>query len=251
MAAGVLLVVPTYNERATLPAVVAGVLETGEDVDVLVVDDASPDGTGDIAEDLATASSRVRVMHRPAKEGLGTAYRAGFAWGLARGYEAFGEMDADRSHDPAALPMLLRALRGADVVIGSRYVPHGGVVDWPLPRVMLSRNGNRYVHWCTGMPVADATSGYRLYRRPVLEAVDIDSVRSEGYSFQVEMALRAWRAGFRVVEVPIIFTERREGASKISRVIVAEALLRVAQWGATGPRRPAGVHPESVVASGR
>jgi glycosyltransferase involved in cell wall biosynthesis len=245
-----LLVVPTYNERTTLPPVVDGVLAVTDDVDMLVVDDASPDGTGAIADRLAAGSSRVQVLHRPAKSGLGTAYRAGFAWGLERGYDAFGEMDADLSHEPTALPGLLLALRGADVVIGSRYVPGGGVVDWPLPRVMLSRGGNRYVRWCTGMPVTDATSGYRLYRRPVLQALAIDSVRSEGYSFQVEMALRAWRSGFRVVEVPIVFTERREGASKISRVIVLEALLRVAQWGLSGARRPAGVHPASVAASG-
>lgn len=242
----VLVVVPTYNEARTIGATVRGLRAVG--VDVLVVDDASPDGTGAVAEALA-ADSGTSVLHRPHKAGLGSAYVTGFTWGLAHGYDALGECDGDASHDPAALPALLWGLRGADVVIGSRYVPGGAVVDWPLRRRMLSRAGNRYVRACTGLPVDDATSGLRVYRREVLEAVDLPEVGSEGYAFQVEFALRAWRAGFRLVEVPITFTERRAGASKISRRIVAEAVWQVARWGMAGPRRGPAPHPASIVSA--
>jgi len=243
-----LVVVPTYNEVATLERAVSTALAAVADLDVLVVDDHSPDGTGDLADALAAADERIWVLHRPRKSGLGPAYRAGFAWGLARGYEALCEMDADLSHDPADLARLLAALAGADLVIGSRYVPGGGVVDWPPSRLALSRGGNRYVQLMTGIPVQDATAGYRAFRREVLEGIDIASVCSDGYSFQLEVVLRAWRAGFRVVELPITFTERREGASKISRGIVAEAVWRTAAWGLAGPRRAAPVHPRSVAA---
>jgi glycosyltransferase involved in cell wall biosynthesis len=247
-----LVVVPTYNEIATLERVVVGVLDAADsaalDVEILVVDDASPDGTGTLAERLAADDKRVAVMHRPAKLGLGPAYLAGFSRGLARGYDVLCEMDADLSHDPVDVPRLLRTLERADLVIGSRYVPGGGVVDWPPHRRLLSSAGNRYVQIVTGLPVADATAGFRAYRRAVLEEIDLASVDSDGYAFQLELVLRAWRQGFRVVEVPIIFTERREGASKISRAIVAEALWRVLRWGLAGPRRPAPVHPLSVAA---
>ncbi len=243
-----LVVVPTYNEVGTLERAVSAALAALPDLDVLVVDDASPDGTGDLADVLAEADPRVSALHRPGKGGLGPAYRAGFAWGLARGYDALCEMDADLSHDPADLARLVGALDGADLVIGSRYVPGGGVVDWPPSRLALSRGGNRYVRLATGMPVRDATAGYRAFRREVLEEIDLATVRSDGYSFQLEVVLRTWRLGFRVVELPITFTERREGASKISRGIVAEAVWRTARWGLAGPRRAAPVHPRSVAA---
>ena len=242
-----LVVTPTLDEVGTLGEVVEGVRATaGHDVDVLVVDDGSKDGTAELADRLAAEDAGVAVLHRGAKLGLGSAYRDGFRWGLERGYEAFGEIDADRSHDPADVGRLLDALAGADLAIGSRYVPGGGVVDWPARRLWLSRGGNTYVRLATGLPVRDATSGFRVYRRELLEAIGLERVRSEGYGFQVEMALLAWRGGFRVVEIPIRFVERREGASKISRGIVLEALWRVAQWGARGPRRPAAVHERSA-----
>lgn len=244
-----LAVLPTYNEVASLEGVVGRALAAAPGLHLLVVDDASPDGTGDLAERLAAREPRLHVLHRAGKEGLGSAYRAGFGWGLARGYQALCEMDADGSHDPADLPRLIGALAGADLAIGSRYVPGGTVRDWAPHRLALSRYGNRYVSLCTGLPVADSTSGFRAYRGALLEALDLTTIRSEGYSFQVEMALRAWRAGFRVVELPITFVERREGASKISRAIVIEALWRVLVWGLTGSHRPPPAHPASVAAT--
>lgn len=230
-----LVVIPTFNERETVADVVHGVLRTPE-ADILVVDDSSPDGTGEIAEGLAGEDPRVHVLHRPQKRGLGPAYRAGFRWGLERGYAIFVEMDADMSHDPQALPSLLAATSRADLVIGSRYVPGGRTENWPWHRRALSRGGNRYVQLVSGVPVRDATSGYRVFRRAVLEELRVDSLRSDGYSFQLETVLRAWRQGFRLVEVPIVFSERRAGASKISRAIVLEAIWRVLLWGLRGPR---------------
>jgi dolichol-phosphate mannosyltransferase len=241
-----LVVIPTYNELTTLERAVVRALAARADLHALIVDDASPDGTGDLADALAESDERVSVLHRPGKSGLGPAYRTGFAWGLERGYDAFCEMDADLSHDPADLPRLLGALSNADVVIGSRYVPGGRVVDWPPHRLALSSWGNRYVQLMTGLPVADATAGFRAFRREVLVALDLSTISSDGYSFQIEMALRAWRGGFRIVEVPITFTERSEGASKINRAIVAEAIWRTALWGLQGPRGPAQVAPASV-----
>ncbi len=249
-----LVVVPTYNEAVTLPRVADRLLTAAstadDDIHLLIVDDNSPDGTGRIADELAERSEAIDVLHRPGKSGLGPAYRAGFAWGLERDFDALCEMDADLSHDPADVPRLLAALRGADLVIGSRYVPGGGVVDWPRHRLALSKGGNRYVQAMTAMPVQDATAGFRAFRRSVLEELDLSAVRSDGYSFQLEMALRTWRAGFRIVEVPITFVERTEGASKISRAIVVEAVWRVFQWGLQGPRRAAPVHARSVAAAG-
>ncbi len=245
-----LVIIPTYNERENLAPLVAAVLAADPALDILVVDDNSPDGTGALADDLAAGDDRIDVMHRPAKGGLGPAYRAGFAWGMERNFDVLCEMDADLSHDPADVVRLLAALRGADLVIGSRYVPGGGVVDWPRHRLALSKGGNRYVQAMTGMPVSDATSGFRAFRRAVVEELDLATVRSDGYSFQLEMALRTWRLGFRVVEIPITFVERTAGASKISRAIVVEALWRVFQWGVQGPRRAAPVHPRSIVAAG-
>jgi len=227
-----ILVVPTFNERATVERVVSGALAADPRMQVLVVDDGSPDGTGELVEALARKERRVAVLHRDGKQGLGSAYRTGFAWGLERGADVLCEMDADLSHDPADLPRLLAALdEGADVAIGSRYVPGGRVEGWPRRRLWLSTGANRYVRAATGLPVRDATAGFRAYRRAVVEAIDLDTVKSEGYAFQIEMTLRAWRAGFTVVEVPITFRERTEGASKISRAIILEALWRVAAWG--------------------
>lgn len=241
-----LVVIPTYNERATLPEVVARALAAPVDVDLLIVDDASPDGTGQIADELAEEHPQVQVMHRPAKAGLGPAYRAGLGWGLDEGYDVLVEMDADLSHDPGQLPELLAATRHADVAIGSRYVPDGKVENWPWHRRALSSGGNRYVRLVTGMPVRDATSGYRAYRRSVLEAIGLRELRSDGYSFQLETALLSWRRGFRITEVPITFVERTSGSSKISRSIVLEALWRVLVWGLAGPRSAGPAHPASV-----
>ena len=242
-----LVVIPTYNERSTLPEVVLRLLTTPLDIDVLVVDDASPDGTGVVAEELSQRHPQVHVLHREGKSGLGPAYRAGLGWGLDRGYDVLVEMDADLSHDPGHLPAILAATEFADLVIGSRYVPGGGTENWPWLRQWLSSSGNAYVRTVTGLPVRDATSGFRAFRRPVLEHIAIRDLKSDGYSFQLETALAAWRAGFAIDEVPIVFVERRAGASKISRAIVLEALLRVLVWGRRGPRRAAPLHPASIV----
>ena len=243
-----LVVVPTYNERANIDEIVARTLAT-PGLDLLVVDDGSPDGTGARAEELAADEPRMRVLHRPRKAGLGSAYRLGLGLGLQEGYDVLVEMDADLSHDPAALPELLAATADHDLVIGSRYVPGGGVVNWPVHRRALSAGGNLYVRLLTGVPVHDVTSGYRAFRAEVLHAIGLQRLRSEGYSFQLETALQAWRAGFRIGEVPITFVERVAGASKISRAIVAEAMVRVLVWAVrclpTRLRRP-DRHPHSV-----
>ncbi|MBW3658881.1 MAG: polyprenol monophosphomannose synthase [Actinobacteria bacterium] len=242
----VLVVVPTYNERETLPEVIARTLAAPVDVDLLIVDDGSPDGTGELADEAAARDERISVLHRPGKGGLGAAYRAGLGWGLERGYDVLVEMDADLSHDPGQLPALVAATERSDLVIGSRYVPGGHIENWPRRRLALSAGGNRYVRMVTGMPVRDATSGYRAYRAPVLEAIGLADLRSDGYSFQLETALLTWREGFLVEEVPITFVERRAGASKISRGIVVEAVWRVLLWGLRGPRRAGRRHPGSV-----
>lgn len=246
MTAPVLVVVPTYDEAATIERVLDAVLSQPLDLEVLVVDDGSPDGTGRLVGARAAADPRVHVLHRAAKLGLGSAYRAGLRWGLERGHEVLVEMDADLSHDPDALPALVAATAHSDVVLGSRYVPGGAVVNWPRQRLLLSRAGNLWVRLATGLPLRDATSGFRAFRAPVLEALDVDGLRSEGYAFQVETALQAWRAGFAVSELPITFTERRHGASKISRGIVLEACWRVLLWGLRRSRRATAPHPDSV-----
>lgn len=243
-----LVVIPTYNEVATLRRVVEAVRGSGR-AHVLVVDDASPDGTGALADWLAERDYGVHVMHRPAKRGLGTAYRAGLQWGLASGYDAVGEMDADGSHDPTDVPRLLDALRNADVVIGSRYVPGGHVRNWPRRRRILSRAGNAYVQWWTTLPVRDSTAGLRMYRRQALASLGLAEVRSDGYSFQIELALRAHAAGFRVVEIPITFVERADGVSKMSRSIVLEALWRVPRWARDARGTPMAVNARSVAAT--
>jgi glycosyltransferase involved in cell wall biosynthesis len=246
-----LVVIPTYNEADSVAEVLDRVLLADPRVDVLVVDDGSPDGTAKLVRERGEHEPRVQLLERSGKQGLGAAYRAGFAWGLERGYDALVEMDADLSHPPDRLPALLDGLAGADLVIGSRYVPGGRTVNWSRQRAVISRTGNAYVRLALGIPVHDSTAGYRAYRREVLEALPVEAVRSNGYCFQVEMAHKTWQEGFRVAEVPITFTERVSGVSKMSKQIVAEALLRVAQWALTGGRRRARErHPRSVAATG-
>jgi len=221
-----LVVVPTYNERENLVGLAQAILAVDHVLDVLVVDDNSPDGTGSLAESLAQETSRLHVLHRPAKHGLGTAYLAGFRHALARNYSCVVEMDADLSHDPADLPRLLAPIRSgaADLTLGSRWVSGGGTRNWPLWRQLLSRGGSWYARTILGVGVRDLTGGYKCFHRRVLESLDLAAVRSSGYSFQIELTSRALRAGFRVQEIPIIFTERLHGRSKISWGIVAEAV---------------------------
>jgi dolichol-phosphate mannosyltransferase len=228
----VLVVVPTYEEKDNLEMVVARLRCSVPEADVLVVDDGSPDGTGEIADRLAAADAQVHVMHRAEKLGLGAAYVAGFRWGLAAGYDVLVEMDADGSHQPEQLPLLLAALDQADLVLGSRWVPGGSVVNWPTRRRVLSLGGNTYVRLALGFGVRDATGGFRAFRRETLEHLEIDSVASHGYCFQVDLAWRAATRGFRVAEVPIEFVERERGVSKMSGAIVREALWKVTVWGA-------------------
>ena len=224
----VLVVVPTYNERDNLPRVVPRILGQGEAFHVLVVDDNSPDGTGRVADRLAAESDRVEVLHRPGKQGLGAAYVAGFRHGLERGFDILIEMDADLSHPADRLPAMVAALGHADVVVGSRYV--GGritVVNWPMSRLLISVFGSWYARAITRVPVNDATGGFNAFRREVIESVGLDRIQSNGYSFQIELKLRAWRAGHTLTEVPIVFTERDIGESKMSRRIIVEAVWRV------------------------
>ena len=220
-----LIVVPTYNERDNVEEVVARFLAAAPEAELLFVDDNSPDGTGELLDQLAAADPRVHVMHRAGKLGLGTAYLDGFRWGLARGFDYLLEMDADFSHDPQYLPELLRLAReGADVVIGSRYVEGGGTENWGVGRKLISRGGSLYARTVLGVKVRDVTAGFICWRRRALEAIDLDAIRSNGYSFQIEMKYRAIRAGLTVVETPIIFIDRRVGKSKMSRAIFLEAL---------------------------
>jgi dolichol-phosphate mannosyltransferase len=227
-----LVVVPTYDERENLPLIVARTLAaTRDEVHVLVVDDASPDGTGEVADALAAAHPRVHVLHRAGKEGLGPAYLAGFDWGLARDYEAIVEMDADGSHHPEDLPRLLAQLDDHELALGSRWVPGGSVENWPRRRLLLSRGGNWYTRIALGIDVRDATGGFRAFRAEALRRIHLDDVASHGYCFQVDLVWRALQAGLRVVEVPIVFTERVHGVSKMDRAIVLESLRSVAGWG--------------------
>ena len=235
----VLVVIPTYNEAETLEPVVARLRASVPEADVLVVDDGSPDGTGDIADRLAAADGSVHVLHRSEKAGLGAAYIAGFRWALAEGYDVVVEMDSDGSHAPEELPRLLTALREADLVIGSRWVPGGQIRNWPFYRQVISIGGSTYARLLLRFPVRDSTSGYRAFRRQVLEELKLDEVASQGYCFQIDLAWKTWRSGFRVREVPITFTEREVGRSKMSRAIVIEALWRVAGWGLTSRSRSA------------
>jgi len=233
----VLVVIPTYNEADNIRVIINRLRVAVPAVDALIADDNSPDGTGAIADELARSDEQVHVMHRPAKRGLGAAYLAGFAWAAERGYDAVVEMDADGSHRPEELALLLKALGTADVVIGSRWVRGGRVIDWPLHRLVLSRGANVYTRVALGMPVKDATGGYRAFRMTALDKLDVETVASQGYCFQIDLAWRAYRNGLRVVEVPIVFAERERGASKMSPSIVREALWRVTVWGAQARTR--------------
>jgi len=227
----VLVIIPTYNEAENIRLITERVRRAVPSVDILITDDNSPDGTGVIADELAVADDHVQVLHRPGKQGLGAAYVAGFAWAKEKAYDVVVEMDADGSHAPEELTNLLDALRDTDAVLGTRYVPGGSVHNWPLHRLALSRGGNLYIRMALGMPFKDATGGYRAYKMAVLDAIDVAAVASQGYSFQVELAWRAYRHGFRVAEVPITFTERERGNSKMSGNIFKEQLLRVTVWG--------------------
>ena len=222
-----LVVIPTYNERTNIPLLVPAILLQDPRLEVLVVDDNSPDGTGQLADDLARADARVHVLHRPAKAGLGKAYLAGFRWALDHGYDYVFEMDADFSHDPKFLPEFLRAVEDADLVIGSRYKAGVNVINWPMSRLLLSIGANQYARIVTGLPLDDSTGGFKCFRRRVLEAIALDRVKSNGYSFQIEMSFLAWKKGFRLREIPIVFTDRVEGQSKMSKKIVREAIWMV------------------------
>jgi len=232
------VIVPTFNERENIARLIDLVLKQDPKLDVLVVDDGSPDGTGLIVDTLAEVEPRVNILHRASKLGLGTAYVAGFKWAVARGYELVCEMDADFSHDPGHLPQFLAAAQNADVVLGSRY-QNGRVtvVNWPISRLILSYSANLYARAVTGLPLFDATGGFKCFRRAVLEAIDLDEVKSNGYAFQIEMSFRAWRKGFRIMEIPIVFTDRTEGHSKMSKHIVREAVWmvwRLRYWAVRG-----------------
>lgn len=235
----VAVLIPTYNERENLPLIVARVRECVPDVDVVVLDDNSPDGTGQVADELAAADPKVTVIHRQGKEGLGAAYLAGFRWALDQGYDAVVEMDADGSHRPEDLPAMLEAAKDADLVIGSRYVRGGTVVNWPLSRKAISMGGNLYIRAILGMSVNDATAGYRVYRAGTLRRIGLDDVESAGYVFQTDLTVRTVRAGLRVVEVPITFVEREIGESKMDGDVVKESMRRITGWGLEHRRRQA------------
>ena len=233
-----LVIIPTYNERENISRIIPAVLAQDERIEVLVVDDGSPDGTGDIVDGIAAVNPKVHALHRSGKLGLGKAYVAGFRWALDRDYKFIFEMDADFSHNPDRLPKFLDAIENADLVLGSRY-QNGqvNVVNWPMSRLFLSYSANIYARHVTGLRVFDATGGFKCFRREVLEAIDLSDVRSNGYAFQIEMTFRAWKKGFRIVEIPIVFVDRTEGASKMSKRIVREAVWmvwRLRWWGLRG-----------------
>jgi dolichol-phosphate mannosyltransferase len=232
-----LVVVPTYDERESLPVTLAELRRAVPDVDVLVVDDASPDGTGEWAERAARRDPRMHVLHRAGKEGLGRAYVAGFGWALDRDYDVVVEMDADGSHRPEDLPSVLAALPGADLVIGSRWVPGGAVRNWPVSRMLLSRCGTWFARRALRLQVQDATAGFRAYPARTLRRIPLEQIESQGYCFQIDMTWRVARAGGRVVEVPITFVERTQGRSKMSRAIAVEAIARLVGWGLQDRRR--------------
>ena len=222
-----LIIIPTYNEKENIGEIIPVILEKDPSIEVLIVDDNSPDGTGRVADEMAKENSRIKVIHREKKAGLGTAYKTGFRYALDNGYDHVFEMDADFSHDPKYIPLFLEAIKKADLVLGSRYVSGVNVINWPMSRLLLSYYANVYTRWVTGLPVRDATGGFKCFRREVLERIDLDKVQSEGYSFQIEMSFRAWKKGFKIQEVPIVFEDRRVGQSKMSKKIVREAIWRV------------------------
>ena len=233
-----LIIVPTYNEKENIEGIIGAVLALGDDIDILVVDDNSPDGTGKIIDRLAADEPRIHVIHREGKLGLGSAYIAGFKWALANTDTRFVfEMDADFSHDPNAIPELLEAAKDHDLVVGSRYLHGITVINWPLRRLILSYGANVYTRIITGLPLKDSTGGFKCFRRETLEQLPLDTIRSDGYSFQIEMNFFCWKKGFRIVEIPIIFTDRRVGISKMSRKIIWEAMFMVWRLRFMNPRR--------------
>ena len=233
-----LVIVPTYNERFNIARLIPAILAQDPSLEVLVVDDGSPDGTGEIVDGIAANNARVHIIHRASKLGLGTAYIAGFRWALERKYDLVFEMDADFSHNPERLPEFLEAIKESDVVLGSRYQNgHVNVVNWPMSRLFLSYGANIYARFVTGLPIFDTTGGFKCFRRNVLESIDLNSVKSNGYAFQIEMSYRAWKRGFQLFEIPIIFVDRTEGVSKMSKKIVREAIWmvwRLRWWSLTG-----------------
>jgi dolichol-phosphate mannosyltransferase len=222
-----LVIIPTYNESENIEKIVPLVMEKEASIHVLIVDDNSPDGTGRIADEMAKKDGRVSVIHREKKSGLGTAYIAGFRFALEKGYDLIFEMDCDFSHDPKYVPHFLKAVQEADLVLGSRYIDGVNVINWPMSRLLLSYYANAYSRLVTGLPVKDATGGFKCFRREVLEAIDLGRVKSNGYSFQIEMSFRAWKKGFKIKEIPIVFEDRKVGQSKMSKKIVREAVWMV------------------------
>jgi dolichol-phosphate mannosyltransferase len=222
-----LIIFPTYNEKENIERIIDSVLTRDPSINVLVVDDSSPDGTGQIVDRLAAADSRINVLHRPKKDGLGRAYIAGFKWGIEKKFDYIFEMDADFSHDPQYLLDFLDAIRDNDLVLGSRYISGVNVINWPMSRLLLSYYANAYTRIVTGLPVRDATGGFKCFRREVLEAIDLDAIKSNGYIFQIEVSMRVWKKDFRIKEIPIVFTDRQHGASKMSKKIVREAIWKV------------------------
>jgi len=220
-----LIIIPTYNEAENIARLIPAILDQGPHVEVLVVDDNSPDGTSGLVHELGRSDARIHVLDRPRKMGLGTAYVAGFKFALEHGYEYVFEMDADFSHSPKEIPNFLEKIKENDLVLGSRYVNGVRVLNWPMRRLLLSYSANVYTHLMTGLPVHDATGGFKCFRRAVLQAIDLDRVKSNGYAFQIEMSFKAWKKGFRVAEIPIVFLDRRSGVSKMSRKIVYEAIF--------------------------
>ena len=245
-----LVVIPTYNEKENVRAITAAVLRQAPWADILIVDDNSPDGTGGIADELSAAEPRIHVLHRAGKEGLGRAYLAGFAWALERTYEFVFEMDADFSHSPAALPKFREAVQNADLVLGSRYSGGIRVVNWPMHRLLLSYGAAMYVRLITGMPLTDPTGGFKCFRRAVLESLELPTVKSNGYSFQIEMSYETWMRGFRLAEVPITFEDRTQGTSKMSANIIHEALSMVWKLAVRRgfKRKPSKTNPRSIAA---
>jgi dolichol-phosphate mannosyltransferase len=227
MAEKSLIIIPTYDEIENLGSIVPRVLEQGANIEVLVVDDNSPDGTGQLADKLASDEPRIHVLHREKKEGLGRAYLAGFKWALEHDHDYIFEMDADFSHDPKFIPEFLRAIEDVDLVIGSRYKDGVNVINWPMSRLLLSKGANLYSHFATGLPLTDSTGGFKCFRRRVLETLNLDAVHSNGYAFQIELSFRAWKKGFKLVEIPIVFVDRVEGTSKLNKGIVREAIWMV------------------------
>jgi dolichol-phosphate mannosyltransferase len=222
-----LVIIPTYNEKENIGKIIPLVLEQDPDIEVLVVDDNSPDGTGKIVEEIIATNRRVKLIQRVKKSGLGTAYLAGFQYALENGYDYIFEMDSDFSHDPAYIPYFLSAIREADLVLGSRYIKGVNVVNWPITRLLLSYYANVYARWVTGLSVKDSTGGFKCFKKEVLEKIGSDRIHSNGYAFQIEMSFRAWKKGFKIKEIPIIFVDRREGESKMSKKIVREAIWMV------------------------